>query len=376
MMKKFFALAVLIVVAALIGLVWLKSSASQDAASATAKANAGSNNVKVASGALPPSAVLKIDPSLSVKSAGTTAGAGGAAASTRRGQLPPVTSPLMSEYLARKDFPALMAKVSQLPNDGEALFLRAQLLERCAKKTDAPADAKPRPTPEERRAAFVASLLPNHADTQQRISAYDAANPDSCGTLRSLETTGKDIADLLARAKELKDPSALARDLNCEIFESADRTATSGSRAPEITDSRVERIRQAIASRNPVAVRVGVGMLANTYRNGAFRIGADGANVDTQAMFHAANMISCQYGSDCNVDVLRACASEGKCRANNYDDYLAYYELSPNAAQTVESYRAQLTQMIDSGDFSSLQLVKGEQPAGSVRTGSYFPCKS
>jgi hypothetical protein len=362
--KKLIALALLAVCA---GIAWFQWGANKPlpAQSSSAIASAAT----ASAGALPPSSVLKIDPSLGAK---TNVNSAVVTAQSRRGQLPPVISPLLSDYLARKDLPALMAKVSQLPNDGEALFIRAQLLSRCAKRTDI--SEPPGKSLEERRAAFVAGLSPTHPETAQRIAAYDAANTDSCGPLRVIETTAKEIAELLARASELKDATALARDVNCEIFASADQSAKGANRAAEITDQRFERVRQAIATRNPIAVRAGVGMLANTYRNGTFRLGNDGVNIDSNSMFHAANILACQYGADCNADVLRACANDGKCRANNYDDYMAYYQLSPNEAQTVEAYRAQLTQMIDSKDFSQLRLIKGDQPTDSVRTGSYFAC--
>lgn len=366
-MKKLFVVALLLVVA---GYFWLQWGSSPDAPVPAAKV--GSSDGKAATtGGLPPSAVFRIDPAMSGASLAGAASRAGADA--KKGQLPPAVSPMMADYLARKDLPGLMAKVSRLPNDAEALFLRAQILETCALRTDQPAGAPPRKTPAEGRLEFLAKLPPNAPDAAQRTAAYDAAYADVCGPLRSMETTGKEIADFLARAQELKDPTALARDLNCEIFNSIDQKAN-GSRAAEINDSRFERMRQAIASRNPVAVRVGVGMLANNYRNGAFRIGTENKPIDVRTMFHAANLLSCQYGSDCNVDVLRACANDGRCAANNFDDYLAFYELSPHDAQSAESYRALLTQMIDSGDFSGLQLVKGDQPTDSVRSGSYFSC--
>ena len=366
-MKKFFVFVLLLVVA---GYFWLQWGSSPNAPVLAAKVG-GNDGKAPTTGGLPPSAVFRIDPTMSGASPPGAASRGGADA--KKGQLAPAVSPLMADYLARKDFPGLMAKISLLPNDAEALFLRAQILETCALRTDQPANAAPRKTPAERRLEFLAKLPPNAPDVAQRTAAYDAAYADVCGPLRSMETTGKEMADLLARAQELKDPTALARDLNCEIFNSIDQKAN-GSRAAEINDSRFERIRQAIASRNPVAVRVGVGMLANNYRNGAFRIGPDNKPIDVRAIFHAANLLSCQYGSDCNVNVLRACANDGKCAANNFEDYLAFYELSPHNAQAVESYRALLTQMIDSGDFSGLQLVKGDQPTDSVQSGSYFSC--
>jgi hypothetical protein len=363
--KKVLALVILMVVG-VFG--WRQWSANSSSAAVASKASSSPQSPAIKSDALPPSAVFNIDPRMSAKPA-----LSGSGSTPRRGQLPANVSPLMADYIARKDFPALMAKVSQLPNDGEALYIRAQLLNSCAKKTDQ-TDARPRKTWAERRAEFVASLPQNHPDTPIRINAWDLANPDVCGSLRDLETTKKEIADAFARAQELKDPAALARELNCEILATNDPVKFPDARAVEINDSRVDRIRQAIASRDPTAVRAGVGMLSNTYRNGAFRLGNDGPYVDQATMHHVANLLACQYGGDCVTPVHSACAREGRCSTNNFEDYLAYYELSPSAAQLVESYRRQLTQMIDSGDFSQLQLVKGEQPTDSVRVGSYFQC--
>ncbi len=364
-MKKLLAILILGVVAALAWKTWSDSTALSSSAKAVRSAEAGAAK----SDALPPSAVFKIDPRL-----GAPTGASSAVISAKRGQLPAQLSPLMADYIAKKDFPALMSKVSQMPDDGEANYIRAQLLNSCATKTDADANAKPRKSRVDRRAEFVASLRPNHPDTPLRINAWDLANPDACGSLRDLKTTKKEIADLLARAEELKDASALARELNCEIIATNNPATNPDARGVEINDSRTERIRQAIASRKPDAVRAGVGMLANTYRNGAFRVGSEGAFVDQSAMHHVANLLACQYGGDCVSGVHRACANEGRCATNNFEDYLAYYELSPSAAQLVERYRDQLTRMIDSNDFSQLQLVKGDQPTDSVRVGSYFQC--
>jgi hypothetical protein len=359
-MKKFLAVLVLGVVAVVIGSQWFTSGSSSGSPPTKSDATASKSD------ALPPSAVLKIDPRAS---SGTSA----SAVPVKRGQLPPKVSALMSDYLSRKDYPALMTKATQMPNDGEALYIRAQLLENCAKIIDE-APGKPKKTRDERRAEFIASLPQNHPDTPMRISAYDLANPDRCGTLASLETSKKEIADLFASSKTLKDPVALAKDMNCEILATNEPSKNGGAPGVEINDDRAQRVRDAIASRSPDAVRAGVGMLANSYRNGAFRIGSEGAFVDQAAMSHVATLLACQYGGDCERAVQAGCARLGRCATNNYEDYLAYYELSPSSAQLVESYRAQLTQMIDSGDFSALQLIKGDQPMDSVRVGSYFTC--
>ena len=228
---------------------WLQWGSSSDPR-ASAATVASTEGKVAATGGLPPSAVFRIDPGMGGTS--LIVASGGSKAIVKKGQLPPVVSPTMADYLARKDFPGLLAKVSLLPNDPEALFLRAQILQACALRTDQPVGAAPRKTLAEWRQDFVAKLPLNAPDTAQRTAAYDTAYSDVCGSLRTMETSGKEIADLLARAQELKDPTALARDLNCEIFNSIDQKAN-GNRAAEINDSRFERIRQAIASRNPMA---------------------------------------------------------------------------------------------------------------------------
>lgn len=312
---------------------------------------------------LPPRAVMNIDP----KFAGRATNDGTAAK-----RIEHVVSSQLEHYLARKDFPTLLGKLTQAADDPEALFLRAQILERCARITDANAPrAAPKPV-DERRAAFVAGLKADARETAVRLAAYDTVNADPCGDLHLIETSRKELAELRAKASEMKDAAALARDLNCEIFGSIDRA--NGGRFPEINDTRFDRIRAAMISRNPIAVRTGVGMLANTYRNGAFRLGPDGKPVDPNIMAYVANLMACQFGADCSADVLRACANDGKCNVNSYEDYLAFYQLSPNDAQLAERYREWLTQMIDSGNFSQLQLVQGEQSTDSVRIGSYFSC--
>lgn len=91
-------------------------------------------------------------------------------------------------------------------------------------------------------------------------------------------------------------------------------------------------------------------------------------------MAYVANVMACQYGADCMVELLRACANDGKCDASSYDDYLAFYQLSPHDAQVAEQYRSWLTQMVDANNFGQVPLVSGEQTTDSVRLGSYFTC--
>ena len=203
-------------------------------------------------------------------------------------------------------------------------------------------------------------------------NAFDIVNQDCCGDLKNTQTTKAEIAALYAKATTDKDATALARDLNCELANTADPSANS-SRALSITPAQFEHLQQSMRSKSPAAVRIGVGMLGNTYRNASISIGDRLA--DSQALHHAANILACQYGDDCTSFPLRACAREGRCATSNYEDYLAFYDLSPNAAQRVEEYRTEFTRMIESGDFSSLRLTPGDQNTDSVRTASFFRCQ-
>jgi hypothetical protein len=369
--KKLLAIAVLIAVAVFAYFKWAEERHTAGTAPKSPATAAGASTSAPAAGALPPSSVLKIDPRVGGSQSASGASTG---LTSKRGVLPPAMSPLLNDFVQRKDFPALLAKATAAPNTGDALYVRAAIMEACAMQKDRPANAPPRRSRDERRASFVASLPVNHPDTAARIAAYDNANPDVCGPIRSMEYMQQEVEDLYAKARELKDPNALARELNCDIAATGDPRLNGGQRGLELNDSRAERIRQAIASRSPVAVRTGIGMLANSYRNGAFRWGADGPNIDGEAMGHVANIMACQYGADCNVDVLRACAAQDHCGASNYDDYLAFYRLSPATAQLVDSYRTQLTQMIDANDLSGLQVVTGDQPTDSMRQYNYFNC--
>ena len=168
------------------------------------------------------------------------------------------------------------------------------------------------------------------------------------------------------------DAIALARDLNCQLMNTSD-PEKNGSRALSISTEQFARLQQSMRSKRPTAIRVGVGMLGNTYRNGSISIGDRPA--DSQALHHTAHLLACQYGDDCSGFPLRACARDGRCAASNYEDYMAFYDLSPNAAQRVEEYRAEFTRMIESGDFSALRLTPGDQNTDSVSTASYFRCQ-
>lgn len=361
-------LAAVFGVAAVAAIAWAilegrTSSPASGSSTASSETSAGNGKSAIAANALPPSAVLKIDP----RAVSTATGA----STTVRSQALAKLSPLMQAYVERKNLPDVFRQAQALPESGEAAFIKAEILALCATPTDAAA-GPPRTSFDERRKSFVAALPVNHPDNTMRINAFEIVNQDRCGDLKNMRITKAEIAALYDKASETKDATALARDLNCELSNTSD-PAKNGSRALSITPEQFARLQQTMRSKSPAAIRVGVGMLGNTYRNGSISVGDRLA--DSQALHHTANLLACHYGDDCSGFALRACARDGKCATANYEDYLAFYDLSPNAAQRVEEYRAEFTRMIESGDFSTLRLTPGEQNTDNVSTRSYFRCQ-
>ena len=57
--------------------------------------------------------------------------------------------------------------------------------------------------------------------------------------------------------------------------------------------------------------------------------------------------------------MLQACALQGHCSAQSYPDYIAYYAASPYDAQMQVQYQAILRNVINTGDWSQLTVVRG-----------------
>ena len=85
-------------------------------------------------------------------------------------------------------------------------------------------------------------------------------------------------------------------------------------------------------------------------------------------------VLACEYGQPCGADTPRmqqACALQGHCNAQTWPDYLYYYQSSPYDTQMLANYRAVLRNVIETGDWSQLTVVRGlPTPAGRV---SYLP---
>jgi hypothetical protein len=55
----------------------------------------------------------------------------------------------------------------------------------------------------------------------------------------------------------------------------------------------------------------------------------------------------------------QACALQGHCNATTWPDHLYFYSASPHESQMLAQYRAILRNVIDTGDWSQLTVVRG-----------------
>ena len=253
---------------------------------------------------------------------------------------------------------------------GEAAFIKARILQDCAKIVDT--ESKRSYTPvEERRKAFLASLPLNGADNAMRISAFDKLFSDRCGELRNLQVTRSEVAALFEKAAQANEPAAVARDAQCNIESTYDKDSP-GFPTMSITAEQFAKLPQLLRSKDPAAISAGIALLGNTYRNATIHV--NGRSLEAESLMHASELIACQYGADCNRWALAGCAMQGKCALGNYNDYLAYYELSPSSAQHVEEYRTAFTRMIETADFSTLTFTPVQTNSEVGATGITLSC--
>jgi hypothetical protein len=276
-------------------------------------------------------------------------------------------SALTKQYVAQEDYAALYQKALAAGDTPESTFLRAQLLSQCGAR----AGVTP-PTAAEldqKRQAYIATLPAGNPDTAARIAAFEAINTDLCGSLRSVATSTQEVNALYAKAVELGDPAARSRQLSCEILGQTRLTAQS---APALSQVQLDELRNLMKSKNPIAIRTVTSLLANNFRNFGLGIGSDKQKINNKALFNTAELLACQYGAPCdekNRVLLDACVKDGKCGAGNYADHVTIYDATEQEVQLMNQYRAALTNMIETGDFSALKVIPQEQ---SVESQAYF----
>jgi hypothetical protein len=395
-MKRPFAVAALIAVGVAGGAAWWHWRASLGTA-AHATGDSSRADASAGKGALSPEAVLKIRPSAA------------SPVRARDGVLAPLMktppSDLQKLFVAR-DYAEVLKRAQQLPQNGEALRLTAQILEDCVKPTDAPVEnaedaerydkanqiveAKKKEnkrTPAAARADFVSGLLGSDVDYQKRVSAYDRLaaakrhteatikpGEDPCASVKNTKVTTAQLKDLWKSAADAGDPRARMRQLECSL--SPDYGTYAAAKSPEqlaqlmeqnerreqMTEEKLRELKALIALRRDDFAVPLLTMLTSRFANHELTIDDVGlASRRGTGSRSALTLAQCDLKGNCEETHQRtmdtACAFRGECSAATYEDYLRFYELSPASSQKIEQQRAALSTLIASGDAERLRLV-------------------
>jgi len=286
---------------------------------------------------------------------------------------------LFGEYLKSTNYRALYDRLanSSEGETAEGRLVRYQLLRDCANVTDDKSYRYRgwRPGPATRE-EFVAGIAMTDPNRDRRIAAYDAFNANHCGTLSEVTIAYADLKALLQGAAAAGDPRARAIAVEQQLWETRRESGGSWVRDGGVTvsDAQFETLKQSAGSRDPEAIRVTGRVLSNSWSDYALRVGPDGQPVDPRQFVNAWLVLACEYGAPCGADTPRmqqACAYEGRCDAQSYPDYLSYYQSSPYDSQLLARYRGIIRDAIESGNWSQIQLVRGQAPA--VQRPTFLP---
>ena len=310
-----------------------------------------------------------------------------------RTEVPSFVPPLSADLVQlrdRRDWPALYQRVKNGPQTPEAMYIQAELIRNCTRATPparptaspaaptaTPSSPPAPPSAEERRQKFAATIPENDPFRTQRLAAYDKVSADACGELSNMGLVRDNAKTLMADAASAGYARARAEKLVDDIQRAAQEAAQKDrpdmprgafGRMP-VTDDQFRELTELLGSRDARVLSELRSVLASSWQDAGLRIGADQQPVDNRAMFAALQLLGCDLGTPCDAEsqtVLQRCAYQSQCAANTVGDQVYYYDASPHQAQLIERYRQTLLEMMRSGDFSSLRVVRGPQGAGNT----------
>lgn len=317
---------------------------------------------------LPARAVLQIRPQAA------------AAASSTSGPVAPQQvsrSPDMQQLLQGHDFAALYQRARNGPQTGEALYIQAEIFNRCAKRTLPAASGgnppsmttptSPQLTADARRERFMAMLVPGDPLASEKLAAFDKINFDACKGLESLgEFSRAALLELLDKAKAAGNPLAASWALVLEI---EGRNSAPGARRTggyQVTDEDFIAMTRLMETRDPEVVRDLQGLMASSWDQRSLLI--NGRAVEPRAMHAALGLVACDLGGSCGPDsreVLQACAHRSECGVRTLQDHTFFYVASPSQAQQIEVYRNEILGMLNRGSLSGF-TVRQSGPSGAT----------
>ena len=280
----------------------------------------------------------------------------------------PVKHTLFNEYLGTKQYKSLYDRLraspeGQTPEGRRVLY---DILKTCATVTDRRGYTY-RP-PQTKRDDFVAGIGANDPQRERRIAAFDDFTTNHCVGFEGVTITQSDLDKMLADAAAAGDPASRAMAIEQELMTTRRNQGRDGT---TLSDGQIDTLKQALTSLDPEAIRVAGRVLANSWADYALRIGPDQQPVEQRAFMNAWLVLACENGAPCGPDTPRlqqACAYQGHCDAQSYPDYLYYYGSSPYDSQMLVQYSVILRNVLQTGDWSQLSVVRGLPPPPNPMT--------
>lgn len=246
--------------------------------------------------------------------------------------------------------------VSSATSNAEANYVLARILATCASREPATS-----PMRRDRRKVFAESIPDTSPDKHKRLALFDELSM-RCDGFDDVLASDEEIRTLLAKAAQAGDPKAKAHIVALEIIGSA-----TGPEGPAISDSQLQVLREAVSSRDPVAIVIAGTALSNAFRDLVLETGQERTEIDGRAAREAWRLLGCEYGLDCgsrNRELQMLCVGAGLCGATTLADAVFFYEMSPHQSQLVSTYRQIFRRAVDRNDWSDLHFSRRPNPNG------------
>jgi hypothetical protein len=297
---------------------------------------------------------------------------GNSAASQTSRPPKPYETPLYRQFLDSKDFYALYRALDGR-TDGEALFYRASLLERC-KGWDATYAG---PSKAERAQKYMNSMTGAFRDLRREIYAERSkghVTQDSCRSFPGPIST-QQIDDAYRAAAEAGDPRGKLVQLHQALVNRAgggeqvtavgvpfSGTTSMNMLTPDqLSEAEASQLKAALASQDPAQILVAGPLLTATYKNYELKFG-DGEGLRGIHDSFLWKSVACHYAGGCGVDsvpVVEDCIINARCDVTSYDDKLQKYVVSATDWARFQAYRDTLIKAIDTQDWSLLKESRG-----------------
>jgi hypothetical protein len=326
---------------------------------------------------LAPQNVLSIRPNSPKPSATIETAIKGASAAA-----PYKESELARAYRMRESAQTLLARIAQTPNDGEALRIKAKILEQCATLKDdewreALKDNKriadmEKLSKADPRAAFLKTLVKDDPEYATRVAAFDRLNSRFCEGLEKTSFTKAEVNALYASAAQLGDVPSISREFACEIASKLPKISLTASIAEqlkqepvkiELTPAKQSQLQELLRAGHPDSMEYLMWAMNYEYSNVRVKLPGQTAGQvlnDFTERSALKELLACDLGKPCaganNPNLDRRCADQGQCNLQSIPDAIHYYELSPASSQNVEKTRQALRDAIATGNFSAMKF--------------------